>query len=192
MQTSELEKEHRKLFPKRSEAEWLEIFPQAKEFIIWKIGELRREMKARAVETLAKVRVIKEKSVKEKQWFWFMVIERLDIGVIVELSQEIRKLKTVLHPNLTRPKMFGKMAVERAGNTPIQSIVDFTLKKSGKAFVGRCPFHIDRTPSFYIYLDTNTYHCYGCLAHGDAIKFIMESCKIPFKKAVRLLLAINN
>lgn len=44
------------------------------------------------------------------------------------------------------------------------------LKRAGAAYVGRCPFHEDRTPSFYVYLDGH-FHCFGCQAHGGLERF---------------------
>lgn len=45
-------------------------------------------------------------------------------------------------------------------------------KKSPIAYSALCPFHREKTPSFFIYCDTNEYHCYGCGAHGDVIDFV--------------------
>ena len=53
---------------------------------------------------------------------------------------------------------------------PIEDVVARTgvaLRRSGARLVGRCPFHDDRTPSFTVYPEQGTYHCYGCGARGD-------------------------
>lgn len=47
------------------------------------------------------------------------------------------------------------------------------LKKSGRTFSGCCPFHQEKTPSFHVYRDKGYYHCFGCQANGNAIKFLM-------------------
>ncbi len=61
------------------------------------------------------------------------------------------------------------------------------LKKAGTLFKGLCPFHDEKTPSFTVSAIRNTYHCFGCGAHGNAIKFIMEVGGRSFPEAVREL-----
>jgi len=48
------------------------------------------------------------------------------------------------------------------------------LKKSGKSYTACCPFHQESTPSFHVHRDKAYYHCFGCQANGNAIKFLME------------------
>jgi len=65
--------------------------------------------------------------------------------------------------------------VERVKRSrPIAQIVGqyVQLRPSGNNFVGLCPFHEDRIPSFTIYPATDTFHCYGCGKHGDVISFV--------------------
>ena len=64
-----------------------------------------------------------------------------------------------------------------------------TLKKAGTLFKGLCPFHDEKTPSFTVSPTRNTYHCFGCDAHGHAIKFLMEIGARNFPEAVRELAA---
>lgn len=67
----------------------------------------------------------------------------------------------------------------------IASFVD--LKKQGKSYKGRCPFHEEKTPSFMIQTGQRHYHCFGCGAHGDAIAFLMEKQSYSFAEAVEVL-----
>lgn len=55
--------------------------------------------------------------------------------------------------------------------------------------VGRCPFHGDGTPSFYVYNEAGDrhYHCYGCGAHGDALDYLQAAYRLSFRDAVRRL-----
>ena len=48
------------------------------------------------------------------------------------------------------------------------------LRKAGKDFQARCPFHDEKTPSFTVSQEKQFYHCFGCGAHGSAISFLME------------------
>jgi DNA primase len=59
------------------------------------------------------------------------------------------------------------------------------LKKSGQNFVGLCPFHSEKTPSFAVHPVKQIYHCFGCGAGGDVFSFVMEMDKNEFPEAVR-------
>jgi DNA primase len=59
------------------------------------------------------------------------------------------------------------------------------LKKGGQNFVGLCPFHSEKTPSFAVHPVKQIYHCFGCGAGGDVFKFVMEMDKCDFVEAVR-------
>jgi DNA primase len=62
-----------------------------------------------------------------------------------------------------------------------------SLHPSGNRLLGRCPFHEDRTPSFAVYPETGTFHCFGCSAHGDMIAFLMKKERLSFAKALDVL-----
>lgn len=57
------------------------------------------------------------------------------------------------------------------------------LKGTGSRFMGLCPLHQEKTPSFCIYKD-NWYHCYGCQAHGNVFDYIMKTRNSDFKAAL--------
>ncbi|MDR2902201.1 MAG: DNA primase [Lactobacillales bacterium] len=61
------------------------------------------------------------------------------------------------------------------------------LTRKGREFSGLCPFHQEKTPSFTVNDEKGFYHCFGCGAHGDAIKFLMDNEKLPFTEAVEHL-----
>jgi DNA primase len=63
------------------------------------------------------------------------------------------------------------------------------LKKVGRNFVARCPFHDEKTPSFTVSPDKQFYHCFGCGASGSAIRFLMEYEHLSFPEAVEALAA---
>ena len=48
------------------------------------------------------------------------------------------------------------------------------LKKTGRTYSGCCPFHQEKSPSFHVYRDKQYYHCFGCQANGNAIRFMMD------------------
>jgi DNA primase len=58
------------------------------------------------------------------------------------------------------------------------------LKKSGASFLGLCPFHSEKSPSFTVSEDKHFYHCFGCGAHGDSIRFLTDYAGMTFREAV--------
>lgn len=61
------------------------------------------------------------------------------------------------------------------------------LEKSGSQFRARCPFHNERTPSFYVSPERKSFHCFGCQAHGDIFTFVEKIENIPFYEALKIL-----
>jgi DNA primase len=61
------------------------------------------------------------------------------------------------------------------------------LKKAGREWTACCPFHNERTPSFYVSPAKQFFHCFGCGAHGSAIKFLMDYERLEFPDAVEEL-----
>lgn len=66
------------------------------------------------------------------------------------------------------------------------------LKKRGRNFLGLCPFHTEKTPSFNVNPDRQIFHCFGCGKGGNVFTFLMEHEKMSFVEAVRLLAAKAN
>lgn len=61
------------------------------------------------------------------------------------------------------------------------------LKKRGKNYLGLCPFHQEKTPSFTVSAEKQMYHCFGCGVGGNVFTFVMEHDKVSFVEAVRTL-----
>jgi DNA primase len=61
------------------------------------------------------------------------------------------------------------------------------LIRRGREYAGLCPFHHEKTPSFYVVEDKSFFHCFGCGAHGDAIGFVMRADNLDFIAAVEKL-----
>jgi DNA primase len=61
------------------------------------------------------------------------------------------------------------------------------LKKSGKNFKALCPFHSEKTPSFFVNPEKQIFHCFGCGIGGNAIKFLMNIEKISFYEALNII-----
>ena len=63
------------------------------------------------------------------------------------------------------------------------------LKKAGANFIGLCPFHGEKTPSFYVYPGNASFYCFGCGKSGDAIAFVQEYQRVDFPTALKDLAA---
>jgi DNA primase len=61
------------------------------------------------------------------------------------------------------------------------------LTRKGREFTGLCPFHHEKTPSFTVNEEKEFYHCFGCGAHGDVIRFLTDAHKYSFLEAVKEL-----
>lgn len=61
------------------------------------------------------------------------------------------------------------------------------LRRRGRSYFGRCPFHTEQVPSFAVSRDAGLYHCFGCGAGGDVIRFVERLEQVSFREAVRRL-----
>ena len=78
---------------------------------------------------------------------------------------------------------------ELRARTTLSAVIAPSVKliRAGREFKACCPFHQEKTPSFTVNDDKHFYHCFGCGAHGDAIRFLTEARGLPFMDAVKEL-----
>ncbi len=69
----------------------------------------------------------------------------------------------------------------------VSSYVSLDSRRQGRTHKGLCPFHNEKTPSFMVYEDTQSFYCFGCGAGGDAITFTMKIENLDYIEAVKLL-----
>ncbi|WP_061223410.1 DNA primase [Leptospira weilii] len=72
---------------------------------------------------------------------------------------------------------------------PIESYISrfVPLKKRGKNFLGLCPFHQEKSPSFNVSAEKQFYYCFGCKASGDLIRFVMDYERVDFSRSLEIL-----
>lgn len=76
----------------------------------------------------------------------------------------------------------------RMGNDIVDVIGSYVnLKRSGSSYVGLCPFHKEKTPSFHVNRDNQFYYCFGCGAKGNVYSFLMQHQNYSFQDAVKYL-----
>lgn len=61
------------------------------------------------------------------------------------------------------------------------------LRQTGRSFKGLCPFHNEKTPSFVVFPDSQSYHCFGCGKSGDIFSFVMDTENLDFSDALKKL-----
>ena len=78
---------------------------------------------------------------------------------------------------------------ELRARTTLSAIIAPSVKliKAGREYKACCPFHQEKTPSFTVNDEKGFYHCFGCGAHGDAIRFLTDNRGLPFMDAVKEL-----
>lgn len=87
------------------------------------------------------------------------------------------------------PQLSDSFLQELKLKTDVYDVVSsyVTLKKRGNTYVGLCPFHNEKTPSFTVYEDTQSFYCFGCSAGGDSVGFIRKIENLDYIDAVKLL-----
>jgi DNA primase len=91
-----------------------------------------------------------------------------------------------------RPGNFGNRDDYKAQVVAATNIVDLigktvSLKRAGKNYIGLCPFHSEKSPSFNVDPSKQYFHCFGCKKGGNVITFVMERDRIEFLDALHLL-----
>jgi len=174
-----------------SHRELLTIFPEAKPLI----GKNLKNYIDIRIILLRKLQG--ELKVETKRWgaTWFAkeVIKNtsLTYQAIEELNRRISQLRVFQAIDKKPSHVTFAELIERAKIVPIESIAMPHLKKVrkyGDKIVTLCPFHSEKSPSFYLYIKKNYYKCYGCDAHGDIIEFVRKIYGYSMREAVNFLI----
>jgi len=190
----DLEEQWQNSLPRFSDRELLEIFPEVKQIIPEKIKEWGQKRDEYSNTIKKKLTLIKYKITNEfSQWFWREWVKVNEGQELFRVDQHIARLKRLFLVAEGRvPK--GRLTeeqIQQALAVPIESLINQPLRKSGKALVGLCPFHQEKTPSFFIYPESNSFYCYGCNQGGNVINFVRLLYSYSFKEAVQYLFGGN-
>jgi hypothetical protein len=166
----------------RSEVDLLATLPNAKSMILEKIREWQRYE--------ANLKLIIERKLKnspsayfEKLIFreWIKINEASDILVA---RRHIKRLGYLIKPQ-SSSRQISQADIDTAKESPIQNLLsDYDLRPSGKNFKALCPFHAEKTPSFYVYPLTNSFYCFGCGLGGDVLNLVERLYGCGFIEAV--------
>jgi CHC2 zinc finger/Toprim-like len=117
---------------------------------------------------------------------------REEFLTLLEAAQPLPGKETALPSGPATPRIVSNPDEEAGRLKSLLAIEDLVaqsvaLRRSGKNFVGRCPFHDDHRPSLVVYPATQSFYCFACRVSGDAISFLMKAEHLSFPEALRVL-----
>ena len=135
------------------------------------------------------------KSPETRKRLWFQVFlnsyqHNIEVIYIDKWIRYWKKYVPRKRTSVRKTNTFSQEQIEHARAFPLEDLVEGDLKYAGSGKLKTCcPFHSEKTPSFIIYTEQNTAHCYGCSKHiGGAIDYLMETEEITFPEAVKQLI----
>lgn len=188
----ELEQGWKQSLPRYTGREFVEIFSPPPEMVQAKLEDRWKECNARieAIKnSLKKIYALETDDFSK--WFGELMIKTFSLPNLEKCNRHIARLRrilNILHPqNLMRNN--NQEAIENARKYPIYEIAKYRLllRGCGNKFSSLCPFHEEKHASFYIYPETNTFHCFGCQENGDIINLTMHLYGVSFREAVKML-----
>jgi hypothetical protein len=179
---------------KFNDKELLEIFPEARNIIPLKIKEYESAIREKENEIQSQLnKIYSLKTDSFSKWFGEEIIKQLVVPELVALERTFFRLKRfehLLNPTKKTTSRFEfEEKIEIARRYPIEKLArsKLELRHNGKNFISICPLHNEKTPSFYIYTETNRFCCFGCQEKGDVITLTIALYGISFKEAVEML-----
>jgi hypothetical protein len=173
------------------DTELLAAFPEAKQCIpdlIQELTDKRSALASRIGDELALINAWRQDEAFIYFWtLWLVLNEGQELQAVdVKLARLYRQLRVIDGKPAPKGKLTDN-AIEAARNYPIQDLFSTKFRRSGNRLVGLCPFHVEKSPSFCVFLDQNRAHCFGCNKSVDSIGAYMELNGCDFKAAVSVL-----
>ncbi len=167
--------------------EWISVFPEAgKQYILPKLRQLESDIAG--LEKIVSAKLCRSKRFQD-EWFLREIIKAFEIDDLVKAKRTYQRLKRYFPQSSVSGKVTQER-IARAKEYPITQLAESYLqcvKKCGGTYRSLCPYHEERTPSFYLYPRSNTFHCFGCQEHGDVIALVQKFLSVGFLEAVKHL-----
>jgi len=186
------EKEWRQNQLNHNDTKYWKDIPGLKAIIQEKIGGWEKQATKLEEDIRTRLMELYEMKVDEfSTWLGEYFINKLLFPEYERCKSNIVRLRR----NLLSLKMTGagtvtnEERIEKARQYPIYEMAKYRLllRQCGKdRYLANCPFHEDKSPSFYLY-PTNTFYCFGCQENGDVIKLAMHLHGVSFREAIKLL-----
>ena len=164
--------------------ELLDIFPEAKPYLEDKLERWSKYLPS--LENLVE-RQLEWASKRKYSWFWQGIIAITDGSLLEKVEKEIWKLKFLL--KIIKPT-YKQYDIERIKETVnLKDLVEsygIKLRKTGRSWQGKCPFHNEKHGSFTVFLDGG-FKCFGCGAKGDIFTFLELTEGLTFREALEKL-----
>jgi hypothetical protein len=176
---------------KLSDTEVLTAFPETSQIIAALMQELTAKRKALVQLIADKLALIYAESKDEIfRYFWTLWLTLSEGEELQQVDVKLARLHRLQNKIDGKPTPKGALsdgAIEAARKYPIQDLFNIQFRHSGNRLVGLCPWHIEKSGSFFIFLKTNTARCFGCGKSQDSIAAFMELHGCDFKTAVNEL-----
>ena len=173
-----------------SEKEELEVYPAIIEYLPDMIANRSVQVTKARDQITEEIRKIKFRKLPEVEEYLCLVWIRLTlIEPLVKIEKQIKKFQRLLdylRPIKQKTKI-TELQINKVLSIPMIEVISryVEMKKSGSRWIGKCPFHSDKTPSLISFEDH--YHCFGCGEHGNNINFIRQIESCGFIEAVQRL-----
>lgn len=181
----QLEREHKQMVLDVSPTKWAELCPEGKETA----GILYLD-KTEQLDELRRLARIKLDGLNGDIKLWGEQFVDIYYGNPArELKKQINWLRRYLATFVEDRAEINEDTIQRAREVPMSDLIPDLKLKSGK-LVRCCPFHEEKTPSFTVFPQTNSYYCFGCGEAGNPIDYVMKIQNMIFLQAVKYLLKI--
>jgi DNA primase len=179
---------------KLSEREWVETFAPESYEIVRRLHKKLTQKRAKLVARIDKAfaAIDAESTNEDYRYFWkaaFHAKYKLDEelrDVDIKIARQRRYL-TIINDKPLPVGAINAELIQAAKDVPIESIFDQQFRQTGNKLVGICPFHEEKTASFFIYKDTNRCYCFSCKAGYNTIDSYMRLHDCNFNEAVLTL-----
>jgi hypothetical protein len=175
-----LEQEYYGKQERLTKREWLDIFPEARQYL----EEVRNE----AIQWISIFENIVRYELEnipnnENKWFWEEIIGICDGAILDKYENRLKEAdsysKQWPHNAITEAE------IEKAKDYPFELLIKPTRHYKEGYFMAKCPFHNEQNASLLV--KNKFYYCFGCQKSGDTINFIQETEGLSFKEAVHKL-----